>query len=396
MRIAMVGTRGVPARYGGFETAVEEIGRRLVERGHHVTVYSRGKDPDVGQTYLGMERIVLPALRYKALETLSHTFLSSLDAFRRPPFEAVFLFNAANVLLLPILRRRGTSLAIHVDGLESLRSKWGPLGRGYYRMSESLAVRWADALIADSDSIGEYYQDEFGATTEQIAYGAPVLYDIDADGLEAFGIEPGSYHLVVARFEPENHVRLIVEGYRQSGARWPLLVVGGAPYAPGYVASLYAAAAQDERVRLVGPVWDQALLDRLYHHAGTYVHGHSVGGTNPSLLRAMGAGAPVLAYDVVFAREVLADTGWYFRNADELRELLVAAEANPVQNLNRGSASRRVVETEYRWDQVVVAYENLAGRMTGGETRRRQVTGRRNPQSPWKSPEYLVRRGSAQ
>jgi glycosyltransferase involved in cell wall biosynthesis len=293
------------------------------------------------------------------------------------------LFNAANVPFVPLLRRRRTRVAIHVDGLELRRSKWGRIGQRYYRAAEGLAARWADALIADAGAIGKYYADEFGATTEVIAYGAPILNGLDALGLDAFGVEPGKYHLVVARFEPENHVDMIVRGYRRSRAAWPLVVVGGAPYAREYVESVRAAAEGDERIVLAGSVWDQGLLDRLYYHCATYVHGHSVGGTNPSLLRAMGAGSAVTAFDVVFAREVLGDTGRYFGDEASLAARIEEAEADPAEVRDRGERGRDRVASHYRWDDVAREYERLAARLIAGESRRFEVKGRRDPTSPW-------------
>ena len=204
-----------------------------------------------------------------------------------------FVFNAANSVFLPVQRLRRVPTAVHVDGLEWQRSKWGRGGRLYYRMAESLAVRWADALVADARGIAEYYDDEFGVPTELITYGAPIQVDAPADLLDSVPVESRRYHLVVARFEPENHVLEIVEGYRRSAASQPLLVVGSAPYANEYTSRIHEAAAGDPRIRLLGGVWDQRLLDQLYAHALTYLHGHSVGGTNPSLLRAMGAGTAV-------------------------------------------------------------------------------------------------------
>lgn len=382
----MVGTRGVPARYGGFETAIDEVGSRLVERGHHVTVYCRSTVASGPQSYRGMELVVLPALRRKSLETLSHTALSALDTLRRLRFDVVFLFNAANAPLLPVLRGRSTAVAVHVDGLESRRAKWGRIGRRYYRSCEALSVRWADALIADAAAIGDYYATEFGASTELIAYGAPILLDLDLGGVADLGLDPGRYHLVVARFEPENHVDVIVEGYRRSAATWPLVVVGGAPYSKGHIADVYAAAADDPRIRFTGPIWDQELLDRLYYHAGTYLHGHSVGGTNPSLLRAMGAGTAVVAFDVVFAREVLADAGLYFSDAAALGSLLERLEADPAELARLGDAGRERAATHYRWDDVAAAYEQLALRLAAGHSRRKEVSGRRDRGSPWALP----------
>src|SRR6195952_4202113 len=171
MKLAMLGTRGVPARYGGFETAVEEVGRRLVERGHEVVVYCRQPGAD---TFEGMQRVVLPALRHRALETLTHSFLSSFHAFKDNP-DVALLFNAANSPVLPILHARGIPVAVHVDGLEWKRSKWSGTGREYYLSAEGLSVAWADALIADARGISDYYKAKFGTDTELIAYGAPQL-----------------------------------------------------------------------------------------------------------------------------------------------------------------------------------------------------------------------------
>src|SRR5690606_15886376 len=226
---AMVGTRGVPAAYGGFETAVEEVGSRLADRGHDVVVYTRGSSSRSKQ-HLGMRVVHLPALPVKQLETLSHTGLSSLHLVTRRRPDAAFVFNAANSPFLPPLRLRGVPVALHMDGLEWRRSKWGARGKAYYRWAEELGVRTADALIADAPGIADYYTHQFDVSTELIRYGAPILESSPGRDLSAYGVAPGGYHIVVARFEPENHVLEIVNGYHRSKAALPLLVVGSAPY----------------------------------------------------------------------------------------------------------------------------------------------------------------------
>jgi glycosyltransferase involved in cell wall biosynthesis len=382
MRIAMIGTRGVPARYGGFETAVEEIGRRLVEQGHEVTVYCRGRD-EGRRTYEGMRLVHLPSVRLKAAETLTHTALSVGHALLSPRrHDVAFVFNAANAVFLPVQRLRRVPTAVHVDGLEWQRSKWGRGGRHYYRMAESLAVRWADALIADARGIAEYYDDEFGVPTELITYGAPIQVDAPADLLGSVAAESRRYHLVVARFEPENHVLEIVEGYRRSAASQPLLVVGSAPYADEYTSRIEEAAAGDPRIRLLGGVWDQRLLDQLYAHALTYLHGHSVGGTNPSLLRAMGAGTAVVAYDVVFNREVLGDDGRFFAGPGDIAAALLSAEAAPDDAVATGARLRRRATQHYDWDAVAADYEKLAEGLLAGRSTRGVSSGRRASSGP--------------
>lgn len=356
MRIAMIGTRGVPARYGGFETCVEEVGARLVDAGHDVVVFCRpSAGADRPRSYRGMSLVHLPALHKRSLETLSHTTLSVLHpALGRT--DAALVFNSANSPLLPVLRLRGIPVATHVDGLEWMRSKWSGLGQRYYRVAESLAVRWSDALIADAPGIADYYAAEFGAATREIAYGAPITPKHDLHRLETIDLHPGKYHLVVARFEPENHVREIVEGYTRSTAEMPLVVVGSAPYAETYTESVHAAA--DDRVRFLGGLWDQELLDQLYAGALTYLHGHSVGGTNPSLLRAAGAGAHAIAWDVRFNREVLGDVADYFRTPSEAASLIEQAERDPARPSDLGLVLQQQI-TRYNWDDVAAAYEQL-------------------------------------
>lgn len=367
LRIALIGTRGIPAAYGGFETAVEEVGRRLVERGHRVLVYGRDAGT-TGDEYLGMRRVTLPAVRQKALETLSHTALSTLHAVTKARPDAAFVFNAANSPFLPLLRARRIPVALHMDGLEWRRSKWGPRGKAYYRSAEAFGVRTADAIIADAPGIADYYTHQFSVPSELIRYGAPLLDEAPMDGIRALGLEPGGYHLVVARFEPENHIREIVEGYAASTASKPLLVVGSAPYAAEYTAAIDRIAAADDRIRLLGAVYDQEVLDALYHHAFTYLHGHSVGGTNPSLLRAMGAGTAVIAFDVVFNREVLDEHGWYFSDPAAVASAVEAAEADAIAVDAVGAELRERAARDFSWDDVAGEYEALARRIAAGES----------------------------
>lgn len=365
MRIALVGTRGVPARYGGFETCVEEVGRRLVDRGHDVFVYCRRiADVEPADEYLGMNLVHLPAMRRRSLETLSHTGLSVAHLLRRR-VDVVLLFNAANAPWLPLIRAARMPVATHVDGLEWKRAKWGATGKRYYRAAESLAVRWSDALIADAVGISDYYREQFDVPTELIAYGAPSVDTDAAHRLAELGLVAGEYHLVVARFEPENHVHLIVDGYRRSAARFPLVVVGAAPYSDRYTDQVHALAGGDPRVRFLGGVWDQELLDQLYAHAYLYLHGHSVGGTNPSLLRAIGAATATTAFDVGFNREVLGDSGRYFATPDALAAELDRAEGDVEGTRERARAAGRAA-LRYDWDDVAARYEDLCRRLASG------------------------------
>ena len=318
-----------------------------------------------------MSLVHLPAMRRRSLETLSHTALSVGHLVRHPSDVAV-VFNCANAPFLPVLRARGIPFATHVDGLEWQRAKWGNAGRRYYRLAEKLSVRWSDALIADAQGIADYYTEQHGAGTDLIAYGAPMIAR-RTDRLAELGLTNGAYHLIVARFEPENHVEEAVRGYAASTSTLPLIVVGSAPYSDEYTARIHAAA--DGRVRFLGGMWDQDLLDQLYSGACTYIHGHSVGGTNPSLLRAIGAGAATSAFDVNFNREVLGESGRYFSNADDLTALITEVEANPAELIvRRQRALQRAAM--YDWDDVTDRYESMCARMveTKGSSRRSIAT----------------------
>jgi glycosyltransferase involved in cell wall biosynthesis len=361
MRIAMIGTRGVPAQYGGFETAVEEIGRRLVAGGHEVIVYCRNPGQRL-TVHEGMELVNLPAIRSRAAETLSHTALSVGHVLVRRRPDVAFVFNAANAPFIPALHSAGIPVAIHVDGLEWMRAKWGPRASAYYRWAESRSARWADAVIADARGIADHMSQTHGVSAYYLSYGAPIIRP-GPERLAELSLTSAGYHLVVARFEPENHVLEIVAGYRASECRLPLVVVGDAPYAQEYRERVRAAAGTDPRVKFLGSVWDSELLDALYAHALSYLHGHSVGGTNPSLLRAMGAGAPVIAFDVVFNREVAGDSGVWFHTPVDVARACEAAESEPERARARGRSGRDDAAVRFRWEDVADGYAALAAQL---------------------------------
>jgi glycosyltransferase involved in cell wall biosynthesis len=359
MKIAFLGTRGVPARYGGFETAAEEVGARLVGRGHEVIVYCRNPKQTL-VAYRGMRLVNLPALRARVLETLSHTGLSVGHAIIRARPAVAIVFNPANAPYLPLLRLAGIPTAVHLDGLDWKRAKWAGLGSRYYRTAERLSVRLAGGVIADSRAIGDYVEQTYGRSSTYIAYGAPIIRRA-TDRLAEVGLSPWSYHLLVARLEPENNIAMMIEGHRRSRTRQPLVVVGSAPYADEYVARIRDAA--HEGVRFFGAVWDQELLDQLYANCLSYLHGHSVGGTNPSLLRAMGAGAPATVYDVTFNREVTAELARFFRDAEGVAAAIELDESDRATATARGVAGQGRVATLYDWDEVAAGYEQLCIRL---------------------------------
>lgn len=357
MKVALLGTRGVPAQYGGFETAVEEIGSRLAERGHHVTVYCRNPNQTITD-YRGMHLVNLPAVKHRMTETLSHTSFSTAHAIVKDRPDVVLMLNAGNAPLLKPLALARIPSAIHLDGLESRRAKWRGIGARYYRWAERAAVKWGDIVIADAQGIADHVKHQYGRECVVIPYGAAVI-NPGSDRLTELNVTPGDYNLIIARLEPENHVLDAVHAYRQSTESRPLLIVGGAPYAQWYIDRVHSAASGDPRIRLLGSIYDSDLLDQLYGGARLYIHGHSVGGTNPSLLRAMGAGAPVMAFDVEFNREVTANQAFFWADAAALTELLNEIHTGAFdERLNElGKLGQARIASNYQWDAVTDAYE---------------------------------------
>ncbi|MDQ5975093.1 MAG: hypothetical protein QG661_2302 [Actinomycetota bacterium] len=370
VKVTIMGTRGVPAQYGGFETAVEEIGTRLVERGYDVTVYCRNPGQTITE-YRGMHLVNAPAIRHRMAETLSHTTASTAHAIVRGHPDVVLLLNAGNAPLLKPLALAGIPTAIHLDGLESRREKWRGAGARYYRWAERASVRWGQEVIADAQAIADHVRAMYGRECVVIPYGAEVIEPGSAR-LGELGLEAQGYHLVVARFEPENHVLEAVGAFRACAETRPLVVVGSAPYSQDYVQAVRRAAGDDPRIRFTGSLYDQDLLDQLYANAITYIHGHSVGGTNPSLLRAMGAGAPVLAFDVEFNREVTADEALFWGGSAALTRVFDAIAAHELDDrlADLRILSRQRVADAYQWDAVTDDYEALIARLAASRTRR--------------------------
>jgi glycosyltransferase involved in cell wall biosynthesis len=358
LRVAILGTRGVPANYGGFETLAEELGRRLAERGHRVTVYGRTGSvrPDL-DSYRGMRLVVLPAIRTKHLETVTHTLLSAIHAMIEG-FDAVLLCNAANAPWVRILQLGGMPVALNVDGLERKRRKWGIAGRTYYRLCERWATLLPDALITDAEVIRRYYRRCYGAASEMIAYGGDLEPPQNTDQLDRLGLSPGGYLLYVSRFEPENNPDRVAASYGRVSSELPLVMVGGAPYARQLIARVRRLA--DDRVLLPGPIYGDGYRQLLFG-CRLYIHATEVGGTHPALVEAMGAGRPVLYYDTPENREVAGDAGVRFRfegdyRLDRVLEPLLEDEAALASLAER---SRQRVAQRFRWRDVADAYERV-------------------------------------
>ncbi|MBV9058525.1 MAG: glycosyltransferase [Pseudonocardiales bacterium] len=358
MRIHIIGTRGYPSTYGGFETLVRHLAPYLVGHGHTVTVFDR----DHGRRASGHRARSIDGVRVYSSRgfegvrssTLSHGLTSSVVAAKERP-DVVLAMNVANGFFLPILRARRVPVVFNVDGIEWERDKWSPLGKFVFFTAARATARWADALIADSLAIAERWRQDFGRTSTFVPYGGdPRTERPNSDRVVELGLKPGQYVLIVARLVPENNVTTMLDAAKASGA--PTVVVGSG----GGTALEKSVFAQHDppRVLTLGHVADQGLLAALWAHCGVYLHGHSVGGTNPALVQALGLGAPVLAYGTVFNREVLV-------REEMLVSLDIESIVSRIHELLSSDALRtsfaewgrsRVAEM-YNWEAVCARYE---------------------------------------
>lgn len=365
MKIAILGARGIPACYSGYDTLVEELSRGLVEANSaDVLVYCRTNYYHDRPAYWhGIRLVYLPVPRgIKALESLVHSFLSSLHVLTQD-VDLIYFLDPANAPFCALLRCFGKRVVIHTDGLGWKRRKWGPIARRYYKMVEWACARCGNALVSDNPAMQDYYRDEYGAETLLISYGATNRHGVDTTIYGELGITPKQFLLVVARLEPENNTDVVIAQYSKSGVTLPLVVVGDAPYGPAYMDQLRSLAS--ENVIFAGRVNDQAKLNALYQGAYLYIHGHEVGGTNPSLLRAMNACvAPVVA-NVPFNASVIGESGLVFdKNNNSLAETLKSLCADGAQVRKLGDLAGSRASNDFTWDNVVAKHYDLFKRLT--------------------------------
>ncbi|HLR05045.1 MAG TPA: glycosyltransferase [Pyrinomonadaceae bacterium] len=363
MRIAILGTRGIPANYGGFETFTEHLSTRLVARGHDVTVYCRSHYVSPRELeFQGVHLKVLPTVRHKYFDTVVHTFLSALHAMPRR-YDAALICNAANAPFASILRLTGTPVALNVDGLEHKRKKWNSIARNYYLLAEKLATILPTETVTDARVIQEYYQARYRVASTMIAYGAEVERRPDPT-VRRWRVEPNRYVLYVSRLEPENNAQMVIEAFKRVRTAHKLLIVGDAPYARDYIHDLKARARRDKRIVFTGFVFGRDYR-ALQQNAYCYIHATEVGGTHPALLEAMGFGNCVLTLAAPENIEAVGDAGIPYTDENDLAEKLqrVLRDGSLVQSYRHRAQAR--VQEMYDWDYVVDRYEDLFARMAG-------------------------------
>jgi glycosyltransferase involved in cell wall biosynthesis len=364
LRIGLLGLYGMPMRklqFTGFETGFGEIAPRLAAAGHDVTMYCRRNSfPETMRPseYRGVKLVYVPSPGGKNFSGLYSTLLAVLHALTRGSYDVYCFVNVGMGHHAALCRIFGKKVVMNVDGLDWTRAKWGPFARMYFLSAAHSAIRFCNALVTDAEAMRMFYLERFSKDTTMIAYGAYIETARQPELIRQFGIEPNEYYLIASRLVPENNADLIADAFRMSGSSRKLLIAGGANYDSPFHRRLRELAG--DNIILAGHINDEDVIRELHCNCFAYVHGHSVGGTNPSLLKAMGFGNCILALDTVFNREALGDWGAFFpRDARALAELMRQIEGNPrrVSELRAMGPAR--IRAEYTWEKIASQYEEL-------------------------------------
>ncbi|TCN49166.1 glycosyltransferase involved in cell wall biosynthesis [Rhodococcus sp. SMB37] len=354
--VAILGTRGYPSYYGGFETLIRELSPYLVNEGWNVSVYGRegatnpndpGLDPRV-------HRITTRGIESKSLSTLSYGLTSSFHTASQHP-DVALIMNVANGFWLPILKARGIPTIVNVDGIEWERAKWGRKAKAAFKAGANLTARFADELIFDSRAIGDRWRSDFRRSGKFIPYGA-----VEPGQLQPVdNLKRGKYALMVARFVPENTVQEFFVAAQEISARWDVAIVGSSGYGGEFDQQAKALSESSDRIHWYGHLNDDQKLFSLWQNAGAYFHGHSVGGTNPALIQAMACGSPVVARDTVFNREVLGAEGLFVSpNPDDIARTVCKVLSNPGLQRHLSTNGKQRQSTDYTWAGVCQSYNS--------------------------------------
>lgn len=365
MKIAFISTRGIPNNYGGFEQFAEYISVGLVRRGHEVVVYSPHFHPYREPDYKGVriKHIYSPEKWIgSSVGSFFYDFLSLRDALKKEKFDIIYEAGYTSIVLayiwFNVKRIKYPLFTTNMDGLEYKRTKFNRWVQKFVFWEERMAVKHSHFLIADNMGIHDYYKEKYGKESKFLAYGADIHEDYDEDILKEFGLEADGYFIVVARLEPENNLFMAIEGYLASGqyGKRPLVIVGktNTPYGK----HLVERYGDDRNIRFVGGIYDFRKLNSIRHYSYAYFHGHSVGGTNPSLLEAMASGCFILAHDNIFNRAVLGENALYYGSTDAAMEMLDGIDqAVSAYKKEYTGRNLEVIRRDYSWEKLVDEHE---------------------------------------
>lgn len=357
MKIAILGTRGIPNAYGGFEQFAEYLSVGLVARGHSVTVYNASFHEYARDTFKGVaiRKIFNPEKHVGASANFIYDFFCLRDALNNN-FDIIYeLGYHSNAPSYYLLGKNSPVVVTNMDGIEWKRAKWSAFTQKLIRKLENIAVKKSDYLLSDNPAIRNYYLENFGKDSFYIPYGAEIVNNFDESILSAYNVGVFGYYLTIARLERENNIEMILDGFIHSRSEYPFLVVGNCNNRYGkFLQNKY----KRDNIRFLGGIYEKQILDNLRHFARIYFHGHSVGGTNPSLLEAMASGIFIAAHDNPFNREVLGDDADYFGESGRVCSIIQdqRSDNDRIQYVRNNIAK---IERDYSWDSIVLQYENL-------------------------------------
>lgn len=351
-RVAIIGTQGVPANYGGFESLVENMIGENCSPNIMYTVFCSSKDMPKIRVYKGARLKYVP-LHANGVWSIPYDIVSMVRSMKG--YDVILILGVSGCVFLPLLKLLSRKkIVVNIDGLEHRRDKWGRVARWFLRFSEKLAVRWADVVVADNKGIQDYVTETYGKKSELIAYGGDhavrsVSTELENEVLEKYALHKGEYAISVCRIEPENNCHVSLEAFSRTDK--PFVFIGNwnrSEYGKG----LKEKYSKFGNIKILDPIYELDTLYVLRSNAGQYIHGHSAGGTNPSLVEAMFFGCPIIAYDVVYNRETTNNKAYYFKDADSIVTLLNEVEMD-------GTVMKEIAREQYTWSTIAKQYEAL-------------------------------------
>ncbi|WP_132051658.1 DUF1972 domain-containing protein [Pseudocnuella soli] len=360
MKVAIIGSKGYPYVYGGYETFVSEVATRLVKQGVEIHVYCHKQlFADRPKQVNGIYLHYLPCINTKSFSQLSNSFLSTMHALFQN-YDVILYVNSANGVFGVLTKLFRKKTAINVDGLEWMRPKWKGLGAKVFYFTSKMATRWMSRIVTDADAMRDVYIKEFKTDSTVIAYGANIRYSSDPSLISKWGLTPGTYYLIVGRLIPDNNALLLLHEFSRSVSGKKLVIVGDVPYKDEYAENI--KKVRDPRIVFTGYVNNQNELAELYHNCFAYLHGHEFGGTNPTLLKALAYGCPIMALETVFSREVLLNGryGLFFsKDLGSLSTLIDRSEQQIGLLEQLRALSRERINEQYTWEKIAQQYYNL-------------------------------------
>ncbi len=356
MRIGILGTRGIPNQYGGFEQFAQRLSLGLVQKGHDVSVYNSTSHPYKEREWQGVHIIHCSDWEKKIGTPGQFIYdLNCINDSRKRNFDILLHLGYTSDSVWHWRWPKKTIHLVNMDGLEWKREKYGRLTRRFLKWAEALAAKHADVLIADSPGIQEHLLSRYKRSSVYIPYGADLFVKGDEDVLKKFNLLPHCYSLLIARMEPENNIEMIMKGHLASEQKDPLLIIGNTGNQFGkYLMKTYGGF----NVIFAGSIYEQDVLNNLRYFSALYFHGHSAGGTNPSLLEAMACGCNIAAHDNIFNRSVLGDEAYYFSSVEDIKNMINSSTDKGVIE-RRKELNLEKISTEYDWKKIIAAYEDI-------------------------------------